>query len=397
VILKEEKIYKSLARVVGTFFLVIAFYNGYMERGMVSFLGGLLVLLLYIVLIWAKKTWWNEIRYFIVSFLIIAVVLLLHHFYDSSNTALLWPLFCILVLISRDYRPLSILIGIVALSAIILIYSASLGTLFTLLGIILIVRSIQIRRAANRLTAVHLKELNQAHEELKTTHAALQEANVHAVRYAALEERTRLAREIHDGLGHQLTSMIVQLQALEIMLVADPQKASNSVRQLIDIARQAMKEVRIAVKDWSNDEMGLGLIALKGLVSQTQGRTSIQITFQQESEVTEWPIEVSIVLYRVLQESLTNVLRHSNATFTFINLKEWDNTVYLTIKDNGSFQEGDHFTPGYGLNGIVQRCQEYGGTCCFSSLEPHGFGLKAIIPIEPLPDSNEKEFEDGSI
>jgi signal transduction histidine kinase len=86
------------------------------------------------------------------------------------------------------------------------------------------------------------------------------------MRYAALEERTRLAREIHDGIGHQLTSLIVQLQALEIMLPNNPEDASRAVTQMLGISRRAMAEVRLAVREWSSDEMGLGLVALKGLV-----------------------------------------------------------------------------------------------------------------------------------
>lgn len=71
---------------------------------------------------------------------------------------------------------------------------------------------------------LHLQELNKAHQELQEAHAELQEATMHSMKYAALEERMRLAREIHDGLGHQLTSLIVQLQALEIMLPGEPKR-----------------------------------------------------------------------------------------------------------------------------------------------------------------------------
>jgi signal transduction histidine kinase len=102
-------------------------------------------------------------------------------------------------------------------------YSFPLGKLLALVGFFAGIRSRSIRQDAHRISQLHLQELNETHRELQEVHAELQEATVHSMRYAALEERTRLAREIHDGLGHQLTSLIVQLQALEIMLPDDPQ------------------------------------------------------------------------------------------------------------------------------------------------------------------------------
>jgi signal transduction histidine kinase len=85
----------------------------------------------------------------------------------------------------------------------------------------------------------HLRALGIAHEELHQAHAELQEAAVRSMRYAALEERVRLSSEIHDGVGHQLTSLIIQLQALELMLPDDVEQASAVVPEMIVVARRA--------------------------------------------------------------------------------------------------------------------------------------------------------------
>ncbi|WP_019909435.1 sensor histidine kinase [Paenibacillus sp. HW567] len=382
----EEKIYKSLARVVGTLFLIIAYYHEFAGQHKISFMAGFFVLLLYIVLIWADSNWWNETKYFLISMLIIIVSLCLHFVYGSIHSSLLWPLFIIISMIRKEYGRVSITIGLITLIAILITYSFSWNTLLALLGLFLIIRSLKIRRQAHQLTKIHLEELDQAHKELKAAHAELQEASVHSVRYAALEERTRLSREIHDGLGHQLTSLIVQLQALEIIQVAQPDKAAELIKQTIEIARQAMAEVRIAVKEWADDEMGLGLVALKGLASQIEARAAIKINFKQESNITEWPIQTSIVLYRVLQEALTNILRHARATTALVSIKEINEKIYLTISDNGQYTGQTPLTSGYGLKGIVDRCKEYGGHCSFSLIEPHGFCIEAVIPIEKQAD-----------
>src|SRR5690606_3128397 len=127
--------------------------------------------------------------------------------------------------------------------------------------------------------------------------------SVQAMGYAALTERTRLARDIHDGFGHQMTSLIVQLQALKLMIPLDPAGAADNVDEILKVARKGMDEVRLAVKEWSDDEKGMGPIALKGLVSQIEANSTVRIQYREIGLIREWPIDCSVVLYRVLQEA----------------------------------------------------------------------------------------------
>jgi signal transduction histidine kinase len=376
---------KRLIRIIGPIVLLLIYYREYVNQGWVAIAGCLVVLLLYIILLWTPENWWNGIKYGSISSLIIVAALTLHFIYGVSDSSLLWPLVWVLAMLYREYGYISIIFASITIAAILFMVPFSLESLLALVGLFLGMRSRKIRQDAYQMSQMHLKELNEAHMELQEAHAELQEATVHSVRYAALEERTRLAREIHDGIGHQLTSLIVQLQALEIMLPGDPKGASESITQLLHISRQAMAEVRMAVREWSNDEMGLGLIALKGLVSQTQGRSSIQFHFVHNSDITEWPIETSIVLYRVLQESLTNVLRHSNATSVSVHIKEMDDQIILTVADDGSYTEDLPLTPGFGLKGMMERCHLHGGTCMLTPEKPHGLRIEVTLPIESTP------------
>ncbi|WP_231574785.1 sensor histidine kinase [Paenibacillus sp. FSL R7-0273] len=374
--------YKLLARILGTVLLTATYYHDYEHLGRLHLAGGGLVLLVYALLIWAPKRWRTEAVYFTASLMIIAVDILLYSIYGSLHPSLIWPLFFMIVFMTHDYRRINIAIGLLVLGVIFVIYSLSFTTVMGLLGAFLLARNSKIRRDTHQLTRQHLEELNRVHQELEAAHNELHEANMYSVRYAALEERTRLAREIHDGLGHQLTSLIIQLQALKIMQATDPARAAEAVEQLTDIARQAMEEVRIAVKEWSNDEMGLGSVALKGLISQTRGRTPVQLNFSQHSEGSEWSIETSIILYRVLQESLTNVLRHTDATIVDVELEEMNDTICLTVTDNGTTAGGEQVNMGFGLKGIAERCKAGGGSCTFSAVEPHGFRVQVILPVE---------------
>lgn len=341
--IEQEKKYKYLIRIFGTIVLMITSYNEYGSYGVFNQYGTLLILVLYISIIWIPKIWRSRTIYIILSTVIISTALYLHYQYGSVNSSLLWPLLFLSIFINRHYRYVTIVVSLVTITVIVLVYDFSFGSLLAIVGVFLVVRSSQIRQNAYALTKSHLEQLDQAHKELQEAHLELQEANALSVRYAALEERTRLAREIHDGLGHQLTSLIIQLQALEIMQSTEPPHMPERIKQLISIARQTLTEVRIAVKEWS--------------------------------------IQTSIVLYRVLQESLTNVLRHAQADTASVHIEEKDNHVYLRIADNGIYTNKDAVNIGYGLKSMIERCEQQGGTCQFEPVLTHGFCIQAIIPI----------------
>ncbi|MGG0463267.1 histidine kinase [Priestia aryabhattai] len=378
-----------LIKVIATIAMLYVYFREYANQGFEAIIGCSLIILLYIVLLWTRQTWWNGMKYAGISLLIITIEFILYYLYGVTDATLLWPLVWILATVYNKYRYLSSMLALFTIVVILCIsWPFSFRTPLILVGVFIGVLIRKIRKDSYRLKELHLQELNKAHQELQEAHAELQEATMHSMKYAALEERIRLAREIHDGLGHQLTSLIVQLQALEIMLPGEPKKASETITQLLQIARQAMGEVRVAVREWSSDEMGLGLVALKGLVSQIQGRSSIKFNFIQESEISEWPNETSIVLYRTVQESLTNILRHSNATLVTIYLKEVNNEIILSVSDNGNYVEETPLKAGFGLKGMMERCRLHGGTCTFTSVKPHGLCIEITLPIDTLVSTN---------
>lgn len=115
---KEEKIFVTLLRIVGTMLLALTFYQDYSGQGFINLVGGLIVLLLYMVLVWAKSSWWTEVKFYAVSFLIVSMILVLHFVFDVPNTTLLWPLYFIILFMNRVYPRASFIIGITTLTAI---------------------------------------------------------------------------------------------------------------------------------------------------------------------------------------------------------------------------------------------------------------------------------------
>nr|WP_283246407.1 sensor histidine kinase [Paenibacillus sp. Marseille-Q4541] len=242
-----------------------------------------------------------------------------------------------------------------------------------------------------QLSIVHA-ELEQAHVELQEAHLKLEEATVDSLRFAVLEERSRIARDIHDSIGHGLTSVIVQLQALPYVIKANSDEADATVRSVLEVARNCLKDVRKVVHEMAEDGTDSGIIALKSLVKQVQEQSGLPIKFTSSSTLTLWEHYLSEALYRILQEALTNVIRHAEASRVLVSIQEVDTDIVMTISDDGKFNAQDIVRPGFGMNGMKTRCERLQGTFEFHPIYPHGMMLTIRLPLR----SNVTERENMS-
>ncbi|WP_218923174.1 sensor histidine kinase [Bacillus wiedmannii] len=347
---------------------------------------------MYSVLFWVPRSWWSTSKYRLISILLISTVVGMYLLgLGFVSTLLLWPLIYLLAISPLKFiltTSIQALVTIAVISGVLWINNIPNGTSFqpfvsfTILSWVYIIgRILSFLKETQQTSQEQFLELEQVHEELKATHAELQIATLQSMQYAALTERTRIAREIHDGLGHQMTSLIVQLQALELMLENDPKAAKTTVWQLLKIARLGMEEIRTSVHEWENDEKDLGIIALRGCISQMASHSEIQFHFKEEGEFSEWSKNISTTMFRILQEALTNVVRHSGANEIEICIREHDNSLSLIISDNGQFTNKHSLQNGFGIRGMIERCQSIGGTCTFVTNEQGGLTVTANIPI----------------
>jgi signal transduction histidine kinase len=362
--------------------------------------------LVYMAILWFPEERWTLKKHVLSLCLVLAAVILLHFSPPPAAPAeslLLIP-FILLLARERDERQRYLLVLAFISMAVMCILTPEVAFLVSVMPIVIAlymsVRAINIYKAAYRLSLQNLAELNAAHRELKRTHAALQESTIDSMRYAALAERTRLAQDIHDGLGHQLTSLIVQLQALEIMLPTEPSRAAALVPGMLGVARASMGEVHKAVKTWREEEGSDGLVALQGLISQSADHAAFQLSYTLDADGSNWPVALSAALYRILQEALTNILRHARASSVNVDLHEETDQVILTVSDDGCYTADRPLVPGYGLQGMQERCQAMGGSCQFSQNDLHGLKIKVILPlrsarmVSPNGPSEERSEQD---
>ncbi|WP_332285388.1 sensor histidine kinase [Bacillus safensis] len=233
------------------------------------------------------------------------------------------------------------------------------------------------------LQLVH-KELSEAHEQLKKAHMELEEATVQSLQFAVLEERSRIARDLHDSIGHQLTSMIVQLQSLPYRLKQEePEQMTQTFQELINISKNCLTEVRSVVHHMASDDAGLGLAGLRSLIKQGEISGELDIHFHTEQlTYKKWPLSVSELLYRILQEAITNTIRHAKATAMTITLSNNQHELMMNIEDDGYLTSEKDISFGFGLSGMKARCDAAGGSLKTAIREPHGFCIHVQIPIK---------------
>ncbi|KXJ38789.1 histidine kinase [Bacillus spizizenii] len=256
-----------------------------------------------------------------------------------------------------------------------------------MIGLYVFFSSMRFRREARReaernhaeLAKMHL-QLEQAHEELQKAHAELQEASVLSLRYAVLEERTRIARDIHDSIGHELTSVIVQLQSLPYILKSSKDDSEKVIQNVLTVARECLQEVRSVVHQMGRSESMVGLTALRGLIHQVEERSGLHVSLDTAGLSEEsWPQNVSETIYRTLQEALTNIIRHAHATHAAAVISNDETHLYVTITDNGHFT--GNLTCGFGLTGMKDRAEKAGGSLSFSAVQPSGLQIELALPL----------------
>ena len=220
-----------------------------------------------------------------------------------------------------------------------------------------------------------------AREDLAATHGRLREYAAQAEELATTQERNRLARDIHDGLGHHLTVVQMQIQAARAVLSADPTTADAVLAKAQQQATDALVEVRRSVAALRETRTPVRLPeALKALAEETAA-AGVPTALEIEGTVRPLPSETEEALYRTAQEGLTNVRKHAAAGSARVVLDYADpGTVRLEVRDDGHGLPDDVAGVGFGLLGLTERAVRLGGRLDVSSDQGRGTTLLVEVP-----------------
>ncbi|MHC1741059.1 MAG: sensor histidine kinase [Anaerolineaceae bacterium] len=215
----------------------------------------------------------------------------------------------------------------------------------------------------------------------------LSEANRHLSEYALQvkdltisQERNRLAREIHDGLGHYLTTINMQIKAALVILQREPLKTKELLNKAQELTTEALEDVRNSVYSLREDNTGaLSLTERITKLIQASESEARKIFFEVKGESRSLTPQVDISLFRVVQEALNNANKHSLSTQVFISLNfSQTNVVSLTIEDNGVGSESA--TGGFGLIGMKERIRLINGNINIITAKNKGFCIEVSAP-----------------
>ncbi|HEY1353076.1 MAG TPA: GAF domain-containing sensor histidine kinase [Ktedonobacteraceae bacterium] len=214
-----------------------------------------------------------------------------------------------------------------------------------------------------------------------------------AARLATIEERNRLAREIHDTLAQGLAAITLQLETADALGEQRPQRAREAIRRALALARANLAEARRSVSDLRAAPLQNRTLteALRELVQETERDGSAVIYHYAPADFPLLPPRLEAGLYRIAQEALTNVRKHAGASHIRLSLVQEEDALCLCIYDNGrGFQVDQTLAPRtrpgaqtehFGLTGMNERVKLLGGTLCIDSTPGSGTCLVCCVPL----------------
>ncbi len=314
-------------------------------------------------------------------------------FYVKDNKTRIWILLIAQVFyILSDYDILSSRLVMLSLSEYIDYYSTDtkfiiLATKNILISInnigfvvflyFLLQNKINENRAIRKLNQelqIIASELEVANDQLKDL-AKTSEENV------KMKERNRLAREIHDILGHSLTSITTGIEACVELINIDTDLTKTQLNKILDLSRKGLVDIRRSVRELKIDSIAKTelLPAIENLVKDINECTPVKVSLEISGQVTKLKDDENQIVYRIIQESITNSIRHGKATKIQVVILFFEQVLKITVRDNGAGT--DEVLEGFGLTHIRERLDMLNGVIYYDSSEHSGFTLNVEIPI----------------
>ena len=223
-------------------------------------------------------------------------------------------------------------------------------------------------------------------QQLAEANVQLSEMNNQLKDYAAMqkqmgeiEERNRIAREIHDTLGHTMTGLSAGIDACIALIDYSVDETKKQLSIISGVARQGLKDVRRSMKKLRPDTLERESLesAIEKLITETMSTSKVSIEFQSFLPSLVFEDDEEDTIYRIVQEGITNAIRHGHASRIFINFKKVDIWLVIRIRDNGIGCKDIH--KGFGLTHMKERADMLHGTVTYSS--NNGFQVVAKLPI----------------
>lgn len=266
-------------------------------------------------------------------------------------------------------------------------------TFFSTTGFIMMFqRLIGERFERNRL----LKELTQANGELEEAHRQLAQSVAQEQELAVLRERTRLAREMHDTIGHALVLISVKLEAAQRLRERDPERCDRELESTKQIARETMTALRASIADLRSPALEHERIdlALSRAARELAQRSNLHVTYTFQADIDHLPQAVEEALWKVGQEAFTNIEKHAHASHVEVRISRQGEKLLMQIHDDGiglppalcqpqkdSSLVYSGSSGHYGLRGMRERIEALDGCFTLHSGQDQGTTIEIEFPL----------------
>ncbi|MDC7227570.1 MAG: sensor histidine kinase [Spirochaetales bacterium] len=227
-----------------------------------------------------------------------------------------------------------------------------------------------------------LKKLNKSEEDLRKYAREV-------ARTSVLEERTRIARDMHDSVGHALTAVQMQLRKALALHSVDEDKAVHAIEAALEVAGSSLQDTRAVLSDLRDNEMHFSFEEKIEQIVSTLRHSGINVELQIADDDETFNYSSLVALFRFVQEGVTNIIKHSGATHTEILLTYSEKGAELIIRDDGCgfdvdqrLHTGDE--TGMGLHGLSERFELIRGSLLVESSSGQGTTLTAWAPRDPV-------------
>jgi signal transduction histidine kinase len=232
------------------------------------------------------------------------------------------------------------------------------------------------------LAGLYVRTRRQFVAELRGRAERAERSREERIRAATADERARIARELHDAVAHSMSVMVIQAEAAEEMLAGDPERARIPIERVQRVGREGLAEMRRLLGVLRQDESPVlapqpGVAALPQLVDQVCS-TGLPVELDVLGEPRPLPAGVDISAYRIVQEALTNAIKHAAASRVVVRVR-YGEELELEIVDDGvgGLAPG---SSGHGLVGMRERVALYGGTLDTGRPAGGGYRVRATLP-----------------
>jgi signal transduction histidine kinase len=204
-------------------------------------------------------------------------------------------------------------------------------------------------------------------------------------REAVVEERARIARELHDVVAHSVSIIAVQAGAAEAYVERDPGRAREHIGAVRRTAAETLTEMRRLLDVLREDEALYTpqptLAGLERLVDEVRA-TGVPVELTREGDVDGLPAGIDLAAYRIVQEALTNVRRHAGGAPTRVHVRRVDGSIEVEVVNAAPTRPGEGPGGGHGLVGMRERVRVYGGSLDAGADEGGGFAVRARLPVQ---------------